>query len=1149
MIRNFLIWIILIFSNSYCCAQTTSFYTLKKIAIKDSLILDTLSINPNSFKVFNGAIAIDANNYQLNFASTLLIWKVKPQIDSVMVKYYTLPFLLSKKYFNKNPSLIEEEVIYNKPYIYSVNKEEGKVFNFEGFNKSGSISRGIGFGNNQDLAVNSNLVLQLSGKLNNEIEILAAISDDNIPIQPEGNTQQINDFDKVFIQLKRKGATLIAGDYELRKPDSYFTNYFKRTQGGFVSNSFKDKKGNEYETTLAGAVAKGRSARNLFDGIEGNQGPYRLTGNNGEQFIIVISGTERVFLDGDLILRGQDNDYVMDYNTAELTFTTKKLITRNSRIIVEFEYSDKVFARSLFQFNQSYKSKKLKVGFNYYSEQDNPDKPFLQSLNENQKQFLQSIGNQINRAIFPNVDSVGFNENEILYKKIDTLGNNEVYVYATKPNLAKFRVGFTFVGTNSGNYKINTNSVANGRVYVFIEPINGISQGDYAPVTLLITPKKQQLITLNTDYKISPKTSVFSEVALSNNDLNLYSNLQNNQNKGVAYKLIFLDKRLLNGNDSTGLKLNSRLSYEYANQQFKPLERYRPVEFDRDFNFRGTNLNSENEYWSTLSLQLFKSEFKQLTYNVASFIRGKSYNGLQQGLGINYQNKGYQFNYTGSFLNSSIDDDSGVFLKQKMGFAKVFKTIESGFVYEQENNKTNNQLTDTLSIQSFAFRKYEFFLKSADKAKRAFLLQYNQRYDDLPIGKSLQAYSKANTFTGKLVLSNNVKSNLAINATYRTLSYLNNSVVNKNEETLLGRIDYNFTAVKGLFNLNSFYELGTGQEPKREFIYLEVAAAQGIYSWNDYNVNGVKELNEFEISKYPDQAKYIKIFRPNNEFIRSNFTNINQTLTVNPALVFKNKLTKFPLFLAKLSNISSLRIDKKVLAGDGILFNPYQTKIDGKNLVSLNSFVRNTLFFNRSNPVFGFDVNIQKTGSKLLLTNGFDSRDRLEQGLRIRWNFVQKSNFIIQFNKGIKSFNSELFTERNYQINYLEIQPEFGYQFSTNFKTTLTLNLRNQENEISLGGEKIFNTKLGAELRYNLIKKGTFSAQLNLINNKFEGKNNSAIAYELLDGLQPGSNVTWSAGFQRTISSGIQLNFTYEGRKSNDVNTIHTGGLQVRAYF
>src|SRR5690606_23954334 len=145
-------------------------------------------------------------------------------------------------------------------------------------------------------------------------------------------------------------------------------------------------------------------------------------GNNGEQYIIVLSGTERVFIDGVLQLRGQDNDYVIDYNTAELTFTTKRLITRNSRIVVEFEYSDKTYARSLYQFNQGFQSKKLKLNFNYYSEQDNPNKPILQDLNDAQKSFLQGIGNNISQAVFPNVDSVAFNENEILYRKTDSLG-------------------------------------------------------------------------------------------------------------------------------------------------------------------------------------------------------------------------------------------------------------------------------------------------------------------------------------------------------------------------------------------------------------------------------------------------------------------------------------------------------------------------------------------------------------------------------------------------------------------------------------------------------------------------------------------------------------------------------------------------------
>ncbi|WP_442795388.1 hypothetical protein [Pelobium manganitolerans] len=1149
MVNKWIIGFVLCFASLAAYAQQNPSFVLKKIAVADSVQLDTLSILPNSFKITSGALAISPTFYNINFASAKLKWLQKPSADSVWVSYRTLPVLLAKRVFYKDPKLLEEEVINNRPYIYQVKKEESGIFNFEGFNKSGSISRGINFGNNQDLAVNSNLVLQLSGKLGNDIELLAAISDDNLPIQPDGNTQQINDFDKVFIQLKRKEATLIAGDYELRRPDSYFANYFKRTQGISASNVFTDKKNRSYQSSLALAVAKGRSARNSFNGIEGNQGPYRLQGNNGEQYIIVLSGTERVFIDGVLQLRGQDNDYVIDYNTAELTFTTKRLITRNSRIVVEFEYSDKTYARSLYQFNQGFQSKKLKLNFNYYSEQDNPNKPILQDLNDAQKNFLQGIGNNISQAVFPNVDSVAFNENEILYRKTDSLGIADVYVYSVDPQEARYRVGFSYVGNNSGNYRLDVNSAANGRVYTFIAPQNGIPQGDYSPVTLLVTPKKQQLITLNADYKLSKRTQFFTEIGFSDNDVNLFSDLQNGQNKGLAYKVVAKDVRLLSGNDSTGLKLKSSASYEYVNQQFKPLERYRPVEFDRDFNINTAALPPADEHWATFNLQLYKSEQKNVAYGLSHFNRGSYYQGLQQALAANYRVKNFEGSYAATLLHSNSLANDGQFYRQAFTLKKRFKYFEAGFNFNEENNQTKNELTDNLTLQSFAFRAYEYFVKSADTAKRTFLLSYNQRFDQLPNGTALQDFSRANTFAGNLMLAKNANSNLALNATYRTLTYLNTDTLNKNEETLLARVDYNFNGLKGLLSLQSFYELGTGQEPKREFVYLEVAASQGVYAWIDYNNNGVKELNEFEISKYPDQAKYIKVYRPNNQFVKSNFTNINQTITLNPARILRDKEASWAKLLAKFSNVTSLRINKKLLSGNGLVLNPYQTNISEADLISQSSFIRSTLFFNRSSPKFGLDLGAQRLASKQLLTNGFDSRSGEEQNLRIRWNFVRKTNFNLNLRKGDKVYSSQLFSERNYQIGFWELEPELGYQFNVNLKSAVKASFKQQQNAKALGGEETFNSRLGAELRYNLVKQGTLTSQFSFINNSFKGANNTSIAYELLDGLQPGKNLTWSLGFQRTISNGIQLNFSYEGRKSASVKAIHTGGVQVRAYF
>ncbi|QIE59590.1 hypothetical protein G5B37_08445 [Rasiella rasia] len=1140
--KYFLILILCCIASVAVAQEGTSNYRTKKVAVTDTIQIDSVSINPSYFRVENkeGEV-IDASQYAIDFKTSTLIFSENEQLnDSITLRYLKYPQFITRDYFSFDPGLIVKNTgSIDRLYSLEQGTDKQSFKPFDGLNTVGSISRGVTIGNNQNAVVNSELDLQITGKLSDKVSIRASIQDANIPSQQGGYSQSLDEFDQIFIELYSDSWNIRAGDVDLQNDNSYFGRFTKKVQGISLGGTFQHENGAKTNAFAAGALVRGVFQRSEFTGQEGNQGPYKLVGPNGELFILIVSGSERVYVNGLLLARGENADYVIDYNAGEIKFNPTYPITANMRITVEYQFTDRSYTRFIGYGGGNYTSEKLDVGVYVYSESDAKNQPLQQNLSEEQVAILQEAGDDITNMVAPSAVADTFSENKILYKKEIALNGEEIFVFSNNPEDELFSVRFSSVPENQGNYVLSDQS-AISRIFEYVPPLNNVPQGNFEPIIQLNAPTKLQIGGLNGSYRPTSKTTVNFEIAGSQNDLNLFSTIDDANNDGFAGRLD-VRQNLITTADT--LKLDAIGSLDYLNKDFRTIERLYNIEFNRDWNLIDP-LGDQRFVIGGVALN--SPTLGSATYTFQDLDFSENFTGTRHVVNGALRFKKLQTYTSASILNSQSDSLTSDFNRIHQTAVYSLNKAWIGAKVSAEDNQVKQTKNDSLSLVSQRFSEFETFVGVGDSTKVYVEAGYRHRVTDSVQFNKLLKVNTANTYFLKSKLLNTANTQLSVFANYRELTPFNSPVDSlEKEKSLNSRILYNQNILKSGIRFNTVLEANNGVLPQQEFTYTQVEPGQGIYTWIDYNNNGIQELDEFEIAQFQDQGDYVRILLPNRIFIKVRENKFSQIITIDP----KNWNNKegFLKVLSKFYNQTSYVLNRKVRRdNDGFNINPFEDGDDEQ--LGLNLNFRNALFFNRGKQRYTTSYTYVSTSGSNLLAVGLQESKLTNHQLNFNHKFWGAWLLNLRGALGANESTSENFPSRNFDLDTYEVNPKLSYLFSRATRFDVFYQFMNEENVLGML-EQLKQQKIGTSFSYTNAQKISINGEFNYIDNAFEGSAFSPVAYQMLEGLQPGTNFTWTLLFQKRITKYLDANLSYFGRKSENSKTVHTGSIQLRAYF
>jgi hypothetical protein len=185
--------------------------------------------------------------------------------------------------------------------------------------------------------ISQSLWMKIGGNAG-QFSVSGVLSDENIP-KGDVVSQNLQEIDEIYIEAVSDNISFRMGDIVTIEEE-----VDKRLLG--LSVGWKELSG------VAG-ISKAKYGKVTFKTVEDKQGPYKISPEEGISGISIVRGSEQVWLNGELLERGVEKDYTINYVENALTFSSSVFLDNESVVLALFQYSiygeNSIFYKTAFE--------------------------------------------------------------------------------------------------------------------------------------------------------------------------------------------------------------------------------------------------------------------------------------------------------------------------------------------------------------------------------------------------------------------------------------------------------------------------------------------------------------------------------------------------------------------------------------------------------------------------------------------------------------------------------------------------------------------------------------------------------------------------------------------------------------------------------